>query len=203
MIRLISYSRPLFLQLCSAAAPPRPVVARDGVAEHAGHPHVVHRLLRAREAGLPREAEGPRPELDGARARRLREVLVRLAAPRLRRLEDEEGRRALRRAARRREVLRERERRRPAGLGGGVDVGAGAQQRERALGREELEVVERRRPEAGADEPGDDVVAAVGVGDALCRVLRRGEGKVAVGAVGGEELARGRPERGAARCVRV
>ena len=83
---------------------------------------------------------------------------------------------------------RERERRRPAGLGGGVDVGAGAQQRERALGREDLEVVERRRPEAGADEPGDEVVVAVVGGDVLRRVARRGEGEGAAGAVGGEEL---------------
>ena len=81
-------------------------------------------------------------------------------------------------------LLRERERCRPAGLGGGVDVGAGAQQRERALGREELEVVERRRPEAAANEEGDDVVVAAAGGHALRRVVRRGQGEGAAGAVG-------------------
>ena len=83
------------------------------------------------------------------------------SAPRARRrrdpLEDDERRRALRRAPRRRQFPSERDRRRPADLGGGVEVGAGAQQRERALGREDLEVVERRRPEAGADEPGGEL----------------------------------------------
>ena len=70
----------------------------------------------------------------------------------------------------------------------GVEVGAGAQQRERALGREDLEVVERRRPEAAEDEPVAEVgVAAVG-GEVLRRVVRRGDGEGAAGAVGGEEL---------------
>ena len=87
-------------------------------------------------------------------------------------------------------------RRRPAGLGGGVDVGAGAQQRERALGREELEVVERRRPEAGADEPGESVVVAAVGGEVLRRVVRRLE----VGTMSSRSCGWRRRRRGAGRC---
>ena len=64
----------------------RPVVARDHVRHHEHLPHLeLHREV-VREALEPlADAQ----QLDGARARRIREVLVRLAAPRLRRLEDE------------------------------------------------------------------------------------------------------------------
>ena len=65
--------------------------------------------------------------------------------------------------------------RRPPG-GAGRRRRAAARARAR---REDLEVVERRRPEAGRTEPGGDVVAVAAVGgDALRRVERRVEGEV-------------------------
>ena len=69
-------------------------LADFGVADgphHEGHPRVDHRLRAVRgEALLARQQLADEHQLDGARARRRREELVRLAAPRLRRLEDEE-----------------------------------------------------------------------------------------------------------------
>ena len=64
-----------------------------------------------------------------------------------------------------------------------------AQQREsRALGREDLEVVERR-PVAAAAEPRGDVVVPWYGGDVLVRVVTAPvDGEGAAGAVGGEEL---------------
>ena len=72
----------------------RLVVAADGVRHHEGLPQLERDRKVAREALEPL---ADAHQLGGARARRRREVLVRLAAPRLRRLEDEERRRALRR----------------------------------------------------------------------------------------------------------
>ena len=110
-----------------------------------------------------------------ARARGIREVLVRLAAPRLRRLEDEERRRALRRAARRLQGARASE----SGVGtpGSAAAWRSAPARSTTRARSGvrmLEVVERVDQRRVADEPGGNVVVAAVGGVLVRRVPRRG-----------------------------